>query len=64
MPGLNLEQVVISLQVFYEGRVQGVGFRQFGTMENRALAIQGKLNAVIAVRKPPPRKKEPLRHIF
>ena len=27
MPGFNLEQVVISLQVFYEGRVQGVGFR-------------------------------------
>jgi acylphosphatase len=27
MPGLNLEQVMISLQVFYEGRVQGVGFR-------------------------------------
>ena|SRR5215469_15248268 len=24
---LNLEQVMISLQVFYEGRVQGVGFR-------------------------------------
>jgi acylphosphatase len=27
MPGFNLEQVMISLQVFYEGRVQGVGFR-------------------------------------
>jgi acylphosphatase len=27
MPGSNLEQVMISLQVFYEGHVQGVGFR-------------------------------------
>jgi acylphosphatase len=27
MPGFYLEQVMISLQVFYEGRVQGVGFR-------------------------------------
>src|SRR5262245_47791454 len=26
-PGSNLEQVMISLQVFYEGHVQGVGFR-------------------------------------
>jgi acylphosphatase len=27
MPGSLLEQVMISLQVFYEGHVQGVGFR-------------------------------------
>ena len=27
MPGSLLEQTMISLQVFYEGRVQGVGFR-------------------------------------
>ena len=27
MPGFYLEQVMISLQVFYEGHVQGVGFR-------------------------------------
>jgi acylphosphatase len=27
MPGFYLEQVMTSLQVFYEGRVQGVGFR-------------------------------------
>src|ERR1041384_8172490 len=26
-PGPDLEQVMISLQVFYEGRVHGVGFR-------------------------------------
>jgi acylphosphatase len=27
MPGFSLEQLMISLQVFYEGHVQGVGFR-------------------------------------
>jgi acylphosphatase len=27
MPGSILEQMMISLQVFYEGHVQGVGFR-------------------------------------
>src|SRR5206468_13114687 len=27
MPGSILEQIMISLQVFYEGHVQGVGFR-------------------------------------
>jgi acylphosphatase len=27
MPGFYLEQVMISLQVFYEGHDQGVGFR-------------------------------------
>ena len=27
MPGSILEQMIISLQVCYEGRVQGVGFR-------------------------------------
>src|SRR4051812_39913274 len=27
MPGSILEQMMISLQVFYEGQVQGVGFR-------------------------------------
>jgi len=27
MPGSILEQMIISLQVFYEGHVQGVGFR-------------------------------------
>jgi acylphosphatase len=27
MPGSILEQMMVSLQVFYEGHVQGVGFR-------------------------------------